>query len=70
MDPKILKKCNPFWDNVCHYYMDLFNQQEIKSYSDILHLNMKDIERYVPPTLEKQGIIIIGDLVDYAGVLI
>ena len=35
---KILKKCNPFWNKVLNYYMDLCNQQEIKSNSDILHL--------------------------------
>ena len=34
---KILKKCNPFWNNVFNYYMEFCTLQEIKSNRDILH---------------------------------
>ena len=71
---KILKKCNPFWNKVLNYYMDLCNQQEIKSNSDILHLtlwlNEKIQKDMFLPHWEKQGIRIIGDLVDSAGVVL
>ena len=71
---KILKKCNPFWNNVFNYYMEFCTQQEIKSNSDILHLNVWLNERIQKdmflPHWEKQGIRIIADLVGSAGVLL
>ena len=71
---KIVKKCNSFWNNVFNYYMGFCNQQEIKSNSDILHLNVWLNERIQKdmflPHWEKQGIRIVGDLVDSAGVLL
>ena len=72
--PKILEKCNLFWNNVFNYYMEFCTQQEIKSNSDILHLNVSLNERIQKdmflPHWEKQGIRIIGDLVDSVGVLL
>ena len=69
---KVVKKCNPFWNNVFNYYMGFCNQQEIKSNSDILHLNVWLNERIQKdmflPHWKKQGIRIVGDLVDSAGV--